>query len=519
MTRFFTLGRFWLWLLPLLGGLATQAQTVNTTQFTVARTGNGGPSATIFPAPGGWLVPGTIRFSTDSVSLSFLRLSPSLAITRSRQYRVAGAAPRTNYGPFLNRPDGLLFAGQASRADCIFSLDTTFALRWGVQILPNIGISILVSHGPDRIVGYPINSVVSSSNGFTRVWGSAVTGTSWRGRRLTSPTTGWRIIAACAPDNTGIHYLAGDAKAPLIKLDTTKVYWSYLLSAGGTTDRTERPKAAANGNLWVPMQTIPATGQPSEMIISQFDTAGTLLWARQMAFPNRYLGLSDLYELPNGDLLIAGYSRTGPGGKYNPMLFRLTATGTLVWAHRWDVGTTGPLGGVPSIMPMPNGRFRLFNSNLAFVDLDANFNGCQFVDETANITSRPATITTTPLPLTMTNLAITTAPQTLINRSFTYTSTQLCTAVGLANDDAPAAEALTIWPQPLPRGAALHLTLPTRWAPGTTHLTLTSALGQTVWRGQWVEGLMLPTSLPPGAWTLTATSRTGQQLHRRLLTE
>ncbi len=521
MTHHFLRIRLWLAsICLLLGGLSGHAQTVNTTQFTVAGTGNGGVGARLIPAPGGWLAPGVILFSNDSVSLSFLRFSPSLAITRSRQYRVTGAAPRTNYGPFLNTSRGLLFRGQGSRADCIFSLDTTFALRWGVQILPNIGMSILVSHGPDRIVGYPISSTTSGNGAFTRVWGSAVTGTGWRGRRITSTTTGWRIVSALAPDNTGIHYLTGDSRAPFIKLDTTKVYWSYLLSVGGVTDRTGVTKAAANGDLWVTMQSIPATGQPSEVIISRFDTAGTPLWARQIAFPNRYLGLTDLYELPNGDLLLSGYSRTGPGGKFNPMLFKVSATGALLWAHRWDVGTRGPIGGTPSIIPMPNGRFRLFNSDMSFIDLDANFNGCQFVNETPNISIRTATITTTPLPLTMTPLAITSAPQTLINRSFTYTSALLCTAVGLTDEAAPDAEELHVWPQPLPRGAALHLELPADWSAGAdTRLTLTSALGQVVWRGEWTDGLTLPNYLPPGCWTLTATNRTGQVLHRRLLTE
>jgi hypothetical protein len=506
------------WLLVFLA-FPGSAQTVNTTQFTVARTGNGGLSSQLFPTAGGWLTAGQIRFSNDSNCITIARFSPALTLTRSRQYKLPGARAFTNYGPFANLSSGLIFRGQGSSADCIFSVDSAFALRWGVQILPNIGMSILVSHGPDRIVGYPIASVPSGNTGFTRVWGTASTGTGWRGRRLSSTRSGWRITSACAPDNTGIHYLSGDTGAPLIKLDTTKVYWGYLLDAGGTQTRVGRPLAAANGNLWVPMSTIPATNQPSTAIICRYDTAGTLLWSRQVAMASRYLAFSDLYEMPGGDLLISGYMRIGPGGKFQPMLFRFTANGTLVWAHHWDLGTRGPVGGVPSIVPLPGGQFRMFNSDVSFIDLDANFNGCQFVDQTANIVVSTPTITATPLPLTMTTIAITTAPQGLINRTFTYTRSLVCSALGMAEEAAAETTVLAAWPQPLPRGTTLQLALPTGWRAADTYLTLTSAVGQLVWRGPWADEVRLPSSLPAGCWTLTATGRAGQVIHRRVLTE
>lgn len=520
MSHRFLSGRFWGLVLLLLGALPGRAQLVNTVQFTVGTRGR--PSAYVLPTAGGWLAPGTIQFGTDSNCVSLLRFDPALNITRSRQYRLS--LPRTNYGPFVRTPSGLVFRGQVSGTDCLFSVDSTFAVRWGLQILPvgmsqGIGLGILVTDAPDRVTGYPILSVVSGATGFTRVWGSAATGTGWRGRMLTSTISNWRVSRALAPDASGIHYLTGDTGAPFIKLDTTKVYWSYLLSAGGTQDGIGTPKAAANGDLWVPMQSIPAGAQSSEIIISRYDTAGNLRWAQQLAQPSRFLGISDIFEMAGGDLLVAGYSRFSPGGKFQPMLFRFTATGTLVWAHRWNVGTQGPVGGVPSLMVLPGGGYRLFNSDLSFIDLDANFNGCQFVDETANITTRAATITATPLPLMMTPLAITTAPQAIRNRTFTYTRTLLCSAVGLAEDAAATSGGLAAWPQPLPRGTALQLMLPAGWSATDTRLTLTSALGQVVWQGPWAEAVMLPTHLPSGCWTLTATGRAGQRLHRRLLTE
>ena len=492
-----------------------RAQTVNTTQFTVVGAGVGRVQGQLFRTAGGWLVGGQVAFRSDSNSASVLRLDPALNITRSRQYTLGGYA---NTGPFVQTGSGLVFRRSSSSAECLFSLDSTFAVRWAQQIRPNVGFSILLTHGPDRIVGYPTTSVVAGNNTFTRVWGNVSTGAGWRGRRLTSTVGSWRITSGFAPDNTGIHYLTGDSGAPLIKLDTTKVYWSFLLDAGGLETSIGRPLAAANGNLWVPMYNIPATGQPSVAVICRYDTAGTLLWSRQLALANRYLAFSDLHELPGGDLLISGYLRVGPGGKFQPTLYRFTSAGTLVWGHHWNLGTSGPLGGTPTIVSLPGGQFRLFNSDLSFIDLDANFNGCQFVDITASLTVTTPTITATPLPLTMTTIAITTAPQVFRNRSFAYTRALLCSAVGLDEEEASAeVPALGAWPQPLLRGETLRLALPANWPTTSTHLTLTSALGQVVWRGPWAPAITLPAALPAGVWTLTATGPRGQHLTRRLM--
>ncbi|MBC7448009.1 MAG: hypothetical protein H7330_08105 [Hymenobacteraceae bacterium] len=57
---------------------------------------------------------------------------------------------------------------------------------------------------------------------------------------------------------------------------------------------------------------------------------------------NRFLGVMEVRELPTGEVLLAGYARAGGGGKFQPMIFKLTATGALVCAHRWESGTTGP---------------------------------------------------------------------------------------------------------------------------------------------------------------------------------
>lgn len=321
-----------------------------------------------------------------------------------------------------------------------------------------------------------------------------------------------------APDQTGVHYLTSSGAQPtLIKLDTTRVHWSYLLNPGGTYAFVGKPRPAANGGFWLPMAVVPAANQPTVGVVCHFDTAGNLLLARKLSHA-RYVGITDVHALPTGGVLLAAYLRVGGGGKIQPMVVKLSASGALEWAHRWNNGTTGPVGGTPTLVPLPGGGFRLFGDDLTFLDLDANFNGCNFVDETANITIASATITRTPLPLTPLAITFTTGSQALLTRTVPYTRTALCTTVGLPAEAASTAP-LTAWPQPLPRGDALHLNLPAGWSAEATRMTLTSALGQVVWNGQGAAVINLPARLPAGVWILTATDDRGRRIYRRLVTE
>ncbi len=512
--------RLALFFLLTAGALPARAQSVNTVQFSAD--GPGSAIGQLYPTAGGWLLPGQIRWGTDSSCLSLVRLDPALNVTRSRQYRLP-ALRRGFFSLPVPTRRGLVAGAESSspRGQAVIGFDTAFAVRWSTLITTGGGLTFLTTHGPDIVVGYPFIPVPSSNSGFTRVWGSAATGTGWRGRRINGPTRGWRPLRPFAPDTSGIHYLTGDVGFPFIKLDTTKVYWSYLLSAGGVQDGGGLPIGAANGDLWVPLTSIPATGQPAQAILCRYDTAGTLLWNRRLAMTNHFLSIGAVAELPGGELLIGGSARVGPGGATTPILFRLSATGALVWAHRWAPAGGASVGAVTDIIRRPGGGYRLvIATQLTFIDLDANFNGCQFVDETANITVSQATITATPLPLTMTPLPIAAVPQAVRALSpVSYLRNSVCTAVGIEEEAAPETAALATWPQPLPRGERLHLTLPTGWNAAETRLTLTSALGQLVWRGPWAETVALPPNLPAGVWLLTVTDGRGYTATRRVLTE
>ncbi len=501
----------------LLAALTGRAQNVNTIQFTPPSYLTSG--AHILPAPGGWLVKNVI-YNNDSSLVSLLRLSPSLALTRERHYRLSFR--RGAYSPLLPTPHGLLGCAISNTTTSVFCFDSAYAVRWSARMQPRTNMGLLAMHDAATVVGYGGRYGNNFDRSFTQVWGPAATGATWRGKVWLSTVTGWNIGQVYAPDATGIHYLTSSDEQPtLIKLDTTKVYWSYLLNSGGTYCFTGKPGPAANGHFWLPLTVVPATNQPTVGILCRFDTAGTLLLTRRLSYTGRYLGLSDVYALPTGELLLAGYLRLGGGGKYQPMVIKLSASGALVWAHRWNVGSTGPVGGVPTLVALPGGGFRLFCTDVTFIDLDANFNGCNFVDETANIIfATSANVTRIPLPLTASPYSVPSGPDSLLTRSVPYTRAPLCTTVGLPEAAASAATSLAAWPQPLPRGEDLQLALPAGWSAPVTRLTLTSTLGQVVWRGPWTDAVTLPAHLSAGVWLLTATdARNGHTQRRRVVLE
>ncbi len=515
-------------LLALVSTPASFAQLINTVRIDPPA-GEGRLAAQLLPTRGGWLAPGTVQWNYDSSNISLVRLAPGLTITRAQQY---GWRYRTTfYTSSVATPRGLISSGYSlttPRWLYVVGFDTTFNQRWGVRITAQRNSLVaLVMQGADIVTAYSTTSVVSGNLRFDRLWGSAVTGTGWRGRQITT-TTNFQVNGTLAHGPAGTHYLTGrgdpSAYGVLVKLDTTKVYWARKVSAGTANEETLLPTAARDGSVWVVQKTQPVAGGPIEQILCRFDTAGNLLTNRRLAVSNRHLEIFSVTELPTGELLLGGsLSVLGATGNRNPLLIKLAANGTVEWVRRWGLPMFNQ-NGWAKVVERPGGGYVLaingFRQNLALMDLDANLTNCQLNDEPAGtLVITPAAVTVTPLVLTMAPYAPTVVPETLRPRTIPLTRSLVCSVVG-TNEDAPAEDAsLTAWPQPLPRGEALRLTLPTGWREAGTRLTLTSALGQVVWRGPWTEAVALPTTLPAGCWTLTATSSAGHRRSHRLLTE
>ncbi len=509
------------------------AQTVNTIRFTPSLA-RAQPYGTFQAAPGGgWWVGGGISFGNDSAWQHVARLGADLQMQRTRQGRPLG---RQGTYTFRALAGGLAYAANATLGASIVPvvgcLDTaTLAPRWGVRMTNTTLVTKLVAQGADTVGVYMIRRPTSSFiTHLVRAWTDVATGTRWRGREVVFPRNqSPRVDGITVEGRRGVQYAygrnfinSGGNTTFLIKLDTTKVHWERQIQPGVNDDLDlDHVSLAANGDLLALFSTqiyVPAV-LPDETILARFDTAGTLLSARRITATGRFLRLSSLVELPGGEVVLAGSWRLFAGGTPHPFIVRLNAAGNVVWARRWDLGTSSGGAGA-TIIQRASGRYALGVSDGSFVELDASFNACQFVAEPAGaVVATPGALTITPQTLAMTPFTPTFTPEPLLNRSLTFTRAVVCTAVGVEEEATAETATFTVWPQPLPRGAALHLALPSGWNAAETQLTLFSALGQPVWRGTAAEAETTPPSLPAGVWTLRATNPRGQQQHQRLLTE
>ncbi len=512
--------------------LLASAQLPQTVRFTPSLA-RAQPYGTFQAAPGGgWWVGGGISFGTDSAWQHVARLGADLQMQRTRQGRPLG---RQGLYTFRALAGGLAYASNTTLGAAIVPvvgcLDTaTLAPRWGVQMTNTVLVTKLVAQGADTAGVYMIRRPTSSFiTHLVRAWTDVATGTRWRGREVVFPRDqSPRVDGIAVEGRRGVQYAygrnfinSGGNTTFLIKLDTTKVYWERQIQPGVNDDLDlDHVSLAANGDLLALFSTqiyVPAV-LPDETILARFDTAGTLLSARRITATGRFLRLSSVVELPGGEVVLAGSWRLFAGGTLHPFMVRLNAAGNVVWARRWNLGTSSGSAGA-TIIRRASGRYALGVSDGSFVELDASFNACQFMPEPAGaVIATPGSLTITPQTLSMTPFAPTFTPEPLRNRSLTFTHSVVCTTVGIA-EDAAAETSFTTWPQPLPRGERLHLALPAGWNAAETQLMLLSALGQPVWRGTAAEAVTTPPSLPPGLWTLRATNSRGATLHRRLLAE
>jgi hypothetical protein len=84
-----------------------------------------------------------------------------------------------------------------------------------------------------------------------------------------------------------------------------------------------------------------------------------------------------------------------------------------------------------------------------------------------------------------------------------------------ATRPARAAAPLSVYPNPVARGAALQLPP----LPAGTQLTLSDQLGRRVWQGAAAARLAVPAALAPGAYLVLATAPDGRQWRSRLVVE
>lgn len=466
--------------------------------YTYAPGASAGQSAFLLPVPAGhsgYLLAGYGRFGFDSSFANVAYLRPNLTVRVHRDYRLrlalsyvmtAGAMP-------FNR--GYMLGGGASSTGAqpyVASLDTALAPRWSV-VFTNLGsaqryvVKVLPRSGTE-FAAYSYTD--GGDDDRLYALSGKLTGGGFRGRQLTPAPAGAigrvRVFEGIAPEaRRDRHYLVGTGRVfpnpremdgLVMKLDSNRVRWGKVLDFGRPNEAVYSVIATADGNLVAPVVNYGFAGTINPTIVCKLDTAGTLLWAREISLGGGSLYLPLVAETLTGELVLAGSDANNA-----LVLVKLSATGTLIWARR--TANTGTIVG--QLTRTPAGTFLLAGPGYTITQFDGTGNGCNLIPEpTVAVATLP--VTGSPVinfPFTTTAFAPTTLPQTLLPRAQPLTRGTACVAVGLAEENAIPVP-LTAWPNP---------------ATGRVHLTGLSAAADVLVldaQGRVVRRQPLPASSP-----------------------
>ncbi len=105
--------------------------------------------------------------------------------------------------------------------------------------------------------------------------------------------------------------------------------WDWRSGDDRNDDRLYGVAFAANGDVLAAGQELHPAGNWDAAVV-RLDPNGNLLWKRLYGGSSTEYGRA-LAELPNGDLLLAGYTNSFGAGSYDAWLVRLTSSGDEVW--------------------------------------------------------------------------------------------------------------------------------------------------------------------------------------------
>ncbi len=160
------------------------------------------------------------------------------------------------------------------------------------------------------------------------------------------------VSAACGGGfvSVGTGTASGTVNSNVYVVRTTAAgaaIWELQYDIGpGGVDRGESIAVLASGTGFVVTgSTRPATGGQADAFLMRLDCAGNVVWLNVYASGLHEEGL-DVIEARTGDaafgtaigdLVVAGRA-TNPAGDTDAMIFRVRATGILLWSRRYDVG-------------------------------------------------------------------------------------------------------------------------------------------------------------------------------------
>ncbi len=284
---------------------------------------------------------------TDIVGVELLWTDQDQVTTNARSYQLSSPEMFMYDAGKLN--DGFVVGGHLYNYPYLLKTDVNGDFQWLSWITD-------LAHNQDAVIAVLSNDTTFSlytypggtySNGIYRIEGSSA-GTTYTGVEITTDSANFRIYDAIALADPTQHLLAGagyhtagsfNLKAVLMQVNDTGGVWMNLYDMDTTTSNIQDAMAvaAASGGGYLCAGTF-TSGSAFSGFVFKVDATGDLIWARRYAIPGTSLQLTAVIELPNGDILAAGLDNSFTG-----RILHLDAAGGILWQGRFAAG-----GGYPS---------------------------------------------------------------------------------------------------------------------------------------------------------------------------
>ena len=406
-------------------------------------------------AGGGSLLSGFAKYGTDSCLISLVFLNDSDEIVSHREFNTATDFDFASH--VVPVPNGFLIGGKSSDPSFfhpqLIKTDLNGNVMWAkyfdntsywqgqiIRIIPNGS-----NYSMYTFAETPFND-------FYRIETDAA-GSSFSGWQY-MPDTGmsFRVFDAEQMFNSSSHILCGHGNfnsastrgGLLMKVSTGGVQWAKHITAGGDfKNDIVDVTTSSDGHSYSLFVCENIPGNQYSTIVLKFDSLGNKVWAKQLALGTLTLNGSSIIESDAHDFYVASYDNL-----LVAYLSKLDASGNLVWTHKWSPSQTGGASAL-KLFKDDGGNIvftGMLDSSYFVSRLDANGNGCNFVNSTAISVSNVTPVITN-ITFTTSAFVPATVNETNVYSSFSLTENILCGGVGISEMD--EAQTLTVYPNPV----------------------------------------------------------------------
>lgn len=272
---------------------------------------------------GNYLLAGSTNMASSSHDIYLTKLAKNGYIMWTR--RLATATDDLPYAMIKTADSGFAMTGVANNKLMVMKLDSTGTMVWS----RNVGIGVYPSQG---------NEIRQTSDG-----GYIVVGTTQDGGSFV------------------------DDQVYIVKLSSTgTLQWTKVVGNPAANERGYCVVQTSDGGYAVGGEVGGYISGWQNNYVIRLNSAGTVLWTSIFGTTSDDQ-IEGIAELPNGDLLLAGYSTILTG----PLLARMNPSGTVIWAKEILGMATHRSR---RLIPTANGGFALLTSAGEIVKLDSALN-------------------------------------------------------------------------------------------------------------------------------------------------